>query len=123
MHKLSLILGMLLVAGTVQAQSVTPANKLAWNQQAPDVATANAYVYKYYADGAIVGVMVAATCAAAIAPDTTGETCSFPFPAFTPGSHSLTLTASNIAGESAKSAPITFTMIVTPVAPGSLRIQ
>lgn len=120
---LALLLVALAIPALAGAQTVTPANKLGFNELGPDLLTVQAYTYKVYADGGGVGVATATLCTAPVLPDTAGFTCTFPFPAFTPGSHTLTVTATNAAGESAKSAPISFTMIVTPVAPGGLRIQ
>lgn len=119
------VLAVLAYAGAAQAQTtVTPTNKLVWNEQGPDLPTVQAYVFKVYADGAAAGTVAAAVvCGVRQLPDTTGFTCFLPFPAFTPGSHTLTLTASNAAGESAQSAALAFTMLVTPVVPGGLRIQ
>jgi hypothetical protein len=109
-------------AAPAAAQTGTPSSKLTWDQTAPDLATANSYIYKYYADGAITASpLTGVTCV-------TGAqagvfTCSTSFPAFTPGSHSITLTASNVAGESVKSSPLAFTFVVVPGAPTNLRIQ
>lgn len=110
---------------TVAAQNATPTNKLGWNQQgAPDLPTAQAYTYKYYADAATTGVTLSAvTCTLPVAPDTTGFSCTVAFPSFTPGSHALAVTASNAAGESAKSAALNFVMVLVPSAPATLRIQ
>jgi hypothetical protein len=73
--------------------------------------------------GGSINVAVAPVCTTFVAPDTSGFSCSITFPAFTPGAHALSLTASNAAGESAKSAPISFTMVLVPTVPGALRIQ
>lgn len=101
------------------AQTASAINKLAVDENAPDVATAQGYTYKYY-DGASAGVpLVGTTCTGTTSP----FVCAFTFPAFTPGSHSITITASNQAGESAKSAVITFTFAVIPAVPLNPRVQ
>lgn len=106
-----------------QTATVTPTNKFGFNEQGPDLATIQAYTYRVYADAVVVGTPTVAVCTAPVLPDTTGFTCTFPVPPFAPGSHTLALSAANAAGESAKSAPISFTMIITPGTPGGLRIQ
>lgn len=104
---------------------VTTASKIAWDQQAPSLAEAQAYAYKYYADGAATGVALTGVVCTSITAPTGGVVpqCEAPFPAFTPGSHSLALTAANDAGESVKSAPISFVVVVIPAAPNNLRIK
>lgn len=105
----------LLAIPHVASAQATGTSKLAWDQPSvPDAATAQAFTYKYYADGATTGV----TCTG-----TAPVTCQVNYPAFTPGSHTLTLTASNVAGESPKSAVFSFTFVVIPAAPNNIRIQ
>lgn len=105
----------------VNAQAVAT-DKLAWNQPAPDLASAQAYTYKYYPDSSLTGVVLTGvTCESAGTPVVIS--CRTVFPAFTPGSHTLTITATNAAGESAKSAPFTFTFVVVPGIPNTIRIE
>ena len=113
-----LLLGFSLSA---QAQAI-PTSKLAFNQQAPTLADAQAYTYKYYPDAATTGVNLAnVTCADTATAGTFA--CEAPFPAFTPGSHSLTLSATNAAGEGPVSESLSFTFVVTPSAPTQLSIK
>lgn len=101
-------------------QPAASVSRLAWDQAAPDLASAQGYTYRYYPDGAANGtVLGGVTCTGTIAP----FICVAPFPAFTPGPHSLTLTAANLAGESVPSAPLSFVFVVTPAAPTNVRIQ
>lgn len=121
MKKILFTIIILLVASTVYAQPpVTGANKIGWDQAAPTLADAQGYTYKYYPDSATVGTtLVSVTCAGTVSP----YQCQVPFPAFTPGPHNLTLTAGNLAGESVKSAPLSFAFVVTPGAPTNLIIK
>ena len=54
-------------------------------------------------------------------PAPTGQTYCVPFPALTPGNHTLVVAACNIAGCSA-SAPFPVSVVVVPTPPGTLRI-
>jgi hypothetical protein len=119
MTRIGLTLGALLLATSVFAQTATPGNKFGFDQAAPDLASAQGYTYKIYADGAATGVVAAATCSGTAAP----FACAVAIPAFTPGSHTVQLTATNAAGESAKSTAFTFTLVVVPTAPANLRVQ
>lgn len=105
----------------VAAQAI-PSSKFGWDQTAPTLADAQGYTYRIYADGATTGQALAnVTC---VTTATAGTfSCDAPIPAFTPGNHTATLTASNIAGESAKSSPLAFTFVVTPAVPAGLRIK
>lgn len=110
----------LAMVGALFAQTGTPTSLLAWDQVAPDLASAQGYRYTYYPDGAATGTVLAAvTCTGAASP----FACTVAFPAFTPGPHTLQLTARNIAGESPQSAALAFTFVVIPTAPQNLRIQ
>lgn len=120
MNRIFLIIALLLAPVLTSAQSATSANKFAFDQAAPTLADANAYTYKYYTDGSTTAnTFTGVTCTGAASP----FVCVTNIPAFTPGNHSITMTASNIAGESAKSAPFAFTFVVTPVTPANIRIQ
>jgi hypothetical protein len=103
----------------VNAQA-TGTSKLVWDQIAPDLVTANSYIYKYYPDSSLTGTSLnPIVCTGTASP----FTCSVSYPAFTPGNHTLTVTASNAAGESLKSIPFPFTFVVIPAAPTNIRIQ
>lgn len=110
---------LLLGVGTSHAQA-TSANRLGWDQAAPTLAEANAYTYRQYPDGATTGtVLTGVVCTGTTSP----FLCGVPFPAFTPGAHSIQLTAANAAGESLKSLPFNFTFVVIPSVPANLRIM
>lgn len=115
----TLFLGVVLWPIVVTAQA-TSVSKLAWDESAPDLATAQAYTYKYYPDGATVGMaLTGVVCTGTMSP----FQCAVAFPAFTPGNHSVVLSATNVAGESMKSSPFAFVFVVVPAAPANLRIQ
>lgn len=116
---LFLLVGLVVYASPSLAQTGTSTSKLVLDQQAPDLATANAYIYRYYADGVATGTVITMTCTGTSAP----YTCSGSMPAFTPGPHAVTFTAANVAGESAKSAVVSFTFVVIPSAPQNPRVQ
>ncbi len=116
---LLLTLGMVASVTPLSAQSATPTSRLAFDQQAPSLAVAQGYVYKYSPDGNPPATTPPVTCTGTTSP----YVCSFDFPAFAPGAHSLTLTAGNEAGDSAPSAPFNFTFVVVPQSPTNLRVQ
>lgn len=114
-----LTLTLLLAAVAAPAQTPTTGTPLVWDQpNVADAAEAQSFTYRYYADGAATGIVLAGVVCSGSAP----VICQAPFPAFTPGPHSLTLTASNSAGESAPSAALAFTFVVVPTSPANLRI-
>lgn len=123
MKRLLLTLAFLTVATGAYAQTTgTPSSKLVWDQ--PNVASAaeaQGLAYKYYPDTVTTGT--ALTGVACVGTPPAVVSCQVPFPAFTPGSHTLTLTAANVAGESLKSTPLAFTFVVVPTAPANLRVQ
>lgn len=119
----SLIRAIVLVFGVtvgLDAQTAIPGSRLTWDQAAPTLAEAQGYTYTYYPEAAPPAVILTAvTCSGTASP----FTCVVAFPAFTPGAHTLQLTASNIAGESTRSAAFAFTFVVVPGAPANIRIQ
>lgn len=104
--------------------NVTPGRTLGWDQPAVNQAEASSFVYKTYTDGSNTGVTLSdVACTAPVAGSPVGTfPCSAPFPAATPGSHSLTATASNAAGESLQSTPFAFIFVVLPNPPRNLRL-
>ena len=114
---LALVLG--LVAG-LTAQTAIPTSNLAWDQPAPTLAAAQNYTYKYYPDTEPSATTFATV---ACAGTTSPFVCVTTFPAFAPGAHTIQITATNIAGESARSAMFAFTFVVVPGAPANIRIQ
>jgi hypothetical protein len=116
MKRLILALSLLVLLPSVARAQVTAGGKIGWDQIAPDLPTAQAYTYKYYPDNAATGSNLnTVTCVL-----TTGVIhCQAPFPAFTPGAHTIALTATNAAGESPKSGVFSFTFVVVPAAPGT----
>jgi len=117
MRKFLVLTFLFLVPSILQAQA-TGDSKLLFDQTAVTLVEANSYIYRYYPDAATTGVILTVICTGTVSP----FTCSAAFPAFTPGTHTLTLTAANLAGESAKSAPFTFTFVVVPGIPANIRI-
>lgn len=108
------------VSLAAQNPNATALNVVGWNQAAPTLADASGYVYRTYDNGSTTpAVMAGVTCAGTVSP----YQCEAPFPPMSPGNHSLTLTASNIAGESGKSVPFVFTFIVTPAVPTNFGIK
>lgn len=124
MKSLLIAITLLAMPSMAAAQNnVVPANHLAWDQEAGDLASAQAFTYKVYGDTSTVGnVLNGVTCDNS--PGTTSIfICQVVFPAFSPGFHSLAITTANSAGESLKSVAFPFFMIVTPAVPKNLRIQ
>lgn len=97
----------------------TTANKFIWDQDAPGLTDAQAYTYKYYIDNSPTGGSFNnVICSGTTAP----FTCSVQVPSMSQGTHSMTLTAGNVAGESSKSSPFVFAFVGTPGTPGNIRI-
>lgn len=103
---------------TINAQASSN-QKFAFDISAPTLVDAQGYTYKYYPDNSPTGIpFVGVVCAGTTSP----FTCNVSIPAFTPGNHSIQLTASNVAGESLKSSPFVFVFVVTPSIPFNIRI-
>lgn len=114
-----LILFFLLLPIIINAQA-TSSSQLAWNEVAPDLPTAQSYVYSYFPDNATTGIVLAnVTCTGTASP----FSCTVQFPSFTAGMHTLTLSASDTAGVSAQSSPFPFSMVVIPAAPSNISIK
>ncbi len=113
-----LVLAILCLIPAISRAAQSP-KTLLWDQPQATAAEAQALTYKYYADGATTGVaLTGVTCTG-----TTTVVCSVSFPAFTPGAHSIQITATNAAGEGAKSAAFSFTFVLVPAAPVNIRVQ
>jgi hypothetical protein len=120
MKKVLLTLVLLLSFSSLAKAQATGVSKLGWDQTAPDLATAQAYNYKYYPDSATTGIALTPVTCTLVA----GVIhCQAAFPAFTPGAHTITVTASNSAGESPKSGVLSFTFVVIPAAPGTPKVE
>lgn len=125
---ISVVVSILLLSSLLNAQAVST-SKLAFDIPTSTLAVAQGYAYKYYPDSAVTGTTLATvTCTGTATP----FQCEAPFPAFTPGSHTLTITAVltyvDVNGvsqtlEGAKSTPFTFTFIVNPGTPINLHIK
>jgi len=96
----------------------TLTSKLGFDQGGLSLAEVNAYIYRYYPDGAVNGINLITICTGVSSP----FICVAAFPAFTPGMHSITITSSNAAGESPKSSAFSFTFVILPSAPLNPRI-
>lgn len=117
MRTILLILSVLVIPSVVSGQ-VTPTSRVAWDQDAPSLAVAQAYTYRSFIDASTTGTILVHACTGA------AQTfvCTAPFPSFTPGSHSIQITASNSTGESLKSVPLVFTFAAIPAVPQRIRI-
>jgi hypothetical protein len=110
---------LLAFAGLASAQQAGVSSSLQWDMAAADLATANALTFRHYDDAAMTGVVfTGVSCVGATSP----FVCTVPFPAFTPGSHTVAVSAANAAGESPRTAPLAFTFLVIPATPTTLRI-
>lgn len=98
--------------------------RLAWDQTSPDLISAQNMTYKFYRDGSPTGVVfTGVACTASVSTSPVGTyPCSVTFPTSTAGvQHSINVTAGNAAGESPKSLPYTYTLIMIPIAPLNVR--
>ena len=83
--------------------------QFAWEQEATSAEAATSFIYKYYLDGRVTGTAIVGTkCSGSASP----FTCVSSSPAFTPGTHSIVLTASTEGLESEKSIALTFTVAI-----------
>lgn len=117
----ALILSLLLMfsaAATAGAQTTPvpsptpPTTKLAFDHDGINVDG-----YHLYTDAAAVGVVIQAVAIATPAPH-----FESPFPALTPGVHTLQVKAFNIAGESIGSNILSVRLVVIPNGPTNLRL-
>ncbi len=115
MRRMLIVLGFVAMAGV----SALAASKLAWDMAtAPDAATAQGYLYKYYLDGGSTPVPIVGVTCSGVSPSVS---CSVTFPTIPAGPHTLTLTAADPTGpESAASTVLSFKVVGGP---GNVRIQ
>ena len=110
-----LLVALVLVSSTVSAQTF---RQLGWDQEASTLEEAQNATYKYYLDGNPTGTnFTTVTCTGSASP----YQCVVDFPATTPGSHIITITASNVAGESGQSNEFKFSTVIILAAPKNLR--
>jgi hypothetical protein len=115
--RLSILLAAcVLIAGMASAQTPVPSPTPASTRLAFDHDGVNTDGYKLAIDGGVSTVVVAACAVVASV-----RTCDVPFPALTPGAHSLVVLAFNAAGEAA-SDPFAVVMFVQPAKAVNLRI-
>lgn len=118
---LLVLLGMSATPCFAQSPAV-PTDRLGWTQSAGSAEIAE-LTFSVYVDGSKLA-LPGATCVAAA---TTGlYDCLAPFPAMTPGAHTVELVAIRTMGptvvESVKSVPLAVTFVVVPSAPQSPRV-
>ena len=99
----------------------TSVQHLGWDQYAPNAEELRRYAFVLYVDGALTP-LANATCGS-LAGDTSTAPCSAPLPGLTSGQHTLEMatrmTENGVVLESARSAPITYTMGATGFASGT----
>jgi hypothetical protein len=109
-----------LSASTVYAQNpvADPNDQIAFDQSGASLTEVQNFGYKLYIDNDLSGINIIVTCAGA------GPLfqCITDLPVLPVGTHTIQLTASNFAGESAKSLPFVFDSVITPAPPASIRI-
>lgn len=110
-----------MVSAQVRAQvSVVPGQQFGWTMT-EDVVTAQAFTYKLYSDAVVAGVTLTSVVCVNVSVGRTD--CTVKIPAFTPGAHTVRVTASNGAVEGPKSDPLDFTLVAVPSKPTSLKVQ
>lgn len=96
---------------------VTAGSRLAWDY--PDSDISNVTRFEMQLDG---GAWVTAGMPTATAGPTGFQTYATPFPALTPGNHTVTVRACNVDICSDAAAPLGFKLVVVPAVPGGLRV-
>lgn len=121
LKRLAFLLVLLVLAPRlVAAQTVaTPGNHLGFDLPGQSIAVANGSTYNAYLDASTTPAPLAGVTCSAGTPATTA-TCVANWPAMQPGSHTLTVTQAQGGVESAKSAPLSFTMVIV-VTPQNVR--
>lgn len=118
MKKVSILILSVLFLSADGSSQVSSFRQLGWEQPAVDLSEAQAATYKYYIDSTTVGENLSnVNCGGTASP----FQCVADFPASTPGTHVVTITAVNAAGESSKSNEFKFSTVVIMAAPINLR--
>lgn len=120
--RLLLVFALVLVAQVAAAQTpvATSSSLLGWDQDAPDLATAQGYTYNRIIDGGTPTLLAGHKCGTG--PSATVFACVAPIPVTSAGSHAIALTASNVAGTSLPSTPLSYIFALAPATPRNLRI-
>jgi uncharacterized membrane protein len=114
LKKLLLAAAFLFLPSVAQAQV-----QLAWDMNHTQ-ADAQSFTYRVYLNSATTGTVVTpVTCTVA----NLVTSCRASLSGLTPGKYSITLSAANAQGESAKSVPLAFSTITIPNVPFNLRIE
>lgn len=94
---------------------------VSWEQPGASLAEVQDLTYRIYQDALPPVVLTGVRCAAkSVSP----WTCTAPFPTGSIGVvHTITLTASNAAGETVKSAPYTYVLVVVPRTPAKVGVK
>ncbi len=111
---------LMLFSVLVSAQNAaTPNDKIGLDITAADAPTAAAYTWRAYLDGSATPTVLTGAVCSGSAP----VSCQFPIPAtFPSGSHNVTITAGNAAGEGPKSTVFAFVLTRVPGQPVNIRI-
>jgi hypothetical protein len=112
------LISLTVVAPVLAQAQAGPTSRFGWSQVATDLPSASGFTYRAYLDASATGTTLTATCTGTASP----FSCTAPIPAVTPGTHTVALTAANVAGESLKSSVTTFQMVAVPSAPTSIVI-
>lgn len=117
-----------LTATLAQAQTpAVPTDRLVWSQAAASLSEAQSYTYTLILDSVRQATPLGSvTCTGAASP----FTCEVPFPAMTPGQHSVQLVASltvpstpPVQLDSEASVPFSVRLYVAPLSPAGLTIR
>lgn len=106
-----------------EAQIAGPSSRVYWEIDAPSLADAQAWTYKYYLNNSATatGTFQNVPCAP-FQNQTTVFTCNANIPQLSTGTHVIQITATNSGGESPRSTAFTFQFQNIPNAPRTLRL-